>query len=173
MHFEVTAGTHMTDSSIVWVVLVHPVFDRRHLHGRDSSSLGVRCFIIEHCAAYGADKEGECLEARCDQFVGKLLMVQRDVVNATNGRVRVLLPVAMFGHEVSLALRQVIFGRSHADLHILGGSTTYVFNGIESAPSGDALQSTSILIQPLPDLHIERPAPSVHKAASTRVETRF
>jgi len=76
MHFEVTARTHMTDSSIVWVVLVHPVFDRRHLHGRDSSKLGVGCFIIENCAAYRADKEGETSVPCRNHFTGKLLTDQ-------------------------------------------------------------------------------------------------
>jgi hypothetical protein len=79
--------------------------------------LGMRRFVSKHFAAHGADQERECLKTCRSQFKGELLPYQRDVLNATNGRVRVLLFEAPFGHEGSLDHLMSLTQRSDQTLH--------------------------------------------------------
>jgi hypothetical protein len=55
-------------------------------------------FVIEHFAAYCADKECERYMPFVDHDVGKLLLYEPNLVNATDGRIRVLEFEASFGH---------------------------------------------------------------------------
>jgi hypothetical protein len=60
-------------------------------------------FVIEHFVAYWAYKELEVFVPFVDKFAGKLLPYEPNLVNATDGRIRVLEFEAPFGHWRSLA----------------------------------------------------------------------
>ncbi len=47
-----------------------------------------RCsFVLEHSTAHWTDKEHKRLIPRRNQLIGKLLLYQRHIVNATDGRI--------------------------------------------------------------------------------------
>jgi hypothetical protein len=60
-----------------------------------ASLTALRC-LIEHGAGRGADKEREALIPFSDHLFGELLFYERHLVNATDGRIRTLLPEALF-----------------------------------------------------------------------------